>query len=157
MIYTDWQRGNYWRAVAGLTGPVARIGIEGDHLTLAARDALGEVLSGAEAVDIAPATQAARMIKSTEEVALIREGARIADLGGAAVREAIREGAREIDVAMAGRDAMEAEIARAHPASELRDTWVWVPVRPQHGWRAQPGDGAQAGARRYPEPQTPSR
>ena len=68
---------------------------------------------------------AARMIKSDEEIALIREGARIADVGGYAVRDAIREGTREIDVAMAGRDAMEAEIARAHPDSELRDSWVW--------------------------------
>mgnify|MGYP001811862592 FL=1 len=57
--------------------------------------------------------------------ALIREGARIADIGGAAIRDAIAVGVREIDVAMAGRDAMEAEIARAHPDSELRDTWVW--------------------------------
>lgn len=125
VIYTDWQRGNYWRAVAGLTGNVRRIGVEGDHLTLAARDGLAGVLGNAELVDVAPATQASRMIKSPEEIALIREGARIADLGGAAIRDAIFEDTREIDVAMAGRDAMEAEIARAHPASELRDTWVW--------------------------------
>ncbi|MHA3977647.1 aminopeptidase P family protein [Halovulum sp. GXIMD14794] len=124
VIYTDWRRDNYWRAVRELVGPPTRLGIEADHLTLAQRDKLGEFL-GAEPVDIAPATMAARMLKSDEEIALIREGARIADLGGAAIRDAIRTGAREIDVAMAGRDAMEAEIARAHPDSELRDTWVW--------------------------------
>ncbi|MEL6979473.1 MAG: M24 family metallopeptidase, partial [Pseudomonadota bacterium] len=78
-----------------------------------------------ELVDLAPATMAARMIKSSEEIALIREGARIADLGGEAIRRAIEPGAREIDIAMAGRDAMEREIARAHPESELRDSWVW--------------------------------
>jgi len=33
--------------------------------------------------------------------------------------------AREIDIAMAGRDAMELEIAKSFPHSELRDTWVW--------------------------------
>ena len=125
VIYTDWQRGNYWRAVAELTGAPGRVGIEADHLTLAARDALAEALGGPETVDIAPATMASRMVKSDEEIALIREGARIADVGGHAVRDAIREGTREIDVAMAGRDAMEAEIARAHPDSELRDSWVW--------------------------------
>ena len=125
VIYTDWQRGNYWRAVAELTGAPGRVGIEADHLTLAARDALAEALGGPETVDIAPATMASRMVKSDEEIALIREGARIADVGGYAVRDAIREGTREIDVAMAGRDAMEAEIARAHPDSELRDSWVW--------------------------------
>ena len=125
VIYTDWQRDNYWRAVRDLSGGARRVGIEGDHLTLAQSAKLAEFLGAPEVVDVAPATMRARMIKSTEEIALIREGARIADLGGAAIRAAIHEGAREIDVAMAGRDAMEAEIARAHPDSELRDTWVW--------------------------------
>ncbi len=125
VIYTDWERDNYWRAVATLTNGAGRIGIEGDHLPLAGRSTLADMLGGPEIVDIAPDTMAARMIKSPEEIALIREGARIADVGGYAVRDAIREGAREIDVAMAGRDAMELEIARSHPDSELRDTWVW--------------------------------
>ena len=57
--------------------------------------------------------------------ALIRQGAAVADVGGYAIREAIREGAREIDVAMAGRDAMELEIAERFPDAEYRDTWVW--------------------------------
>jgi creatinase len=35
------------------------------------------------------------------------------------------KGVREIDVAMAGRDAMELEIARRFPDAEYRDTWVW--------------------------------
>jgi creatinase len=65
------------------------------------------------------------MHKSAAEIALIREGARIADVGGYAIRDAVREGAREIDVAMAGRDAMEVEIARSFPEAEYRDTWVW--------------------------------
>jgi len=125
VIYTDWQRDNFWRAVARLTGGAGRIGIEGDHLTLAAQATLNDILAAPELLDIAPDTMAARMLKSGEEIALIREGARIADIGGAAIRAAIRPGTREIDVAMTGRDAMEAEIARAHPDSELRDTWVW--------------------------------
>lgn len=124
LIYTDWQRDNFWRAVASLTN-AGRLGIEGDHLTLAARETLLDVLGAPELVDIAPETMAARMVKSNEEIALIRDGARIADIGGAAIRDAIRPGTREIDVAMAGRDAMELEIASSHPNSELRDTWVW--------------------------------
>jgi creatinase len=125
LVYTDWARDNFWRAVSHVLGEVRRIGIEGDHLTLQQAGTLGEFL-GAETVDIAPAAMRARMVKSPEEIALIREGARIADIGGHAIREAIRPGAREIDVAMAGRDAMELEIARRFPDSELRDTWVWV-------------------------------
>lgn len=125
LVYTDWRRDNFWRAVADLAGAAGRIGVEGDHLTLAMRDKAAEFLSGAELVDLAPDAMAARMVKSAEEIALIRDGARVADIGGRACRAAIAEGAREIDVAIAGRDAMEREIARAHPGSELRDTWVW--------------------------------
>ena len=125
VIYTDWERNNYWRAVKDVMGGAKSIGIEGDHLTLAQRALAEEFLTGASFTDIAPDTMTARMLKSAEEIALIREGARVADHGGEAIRDAIRVGAREIDIAMAGRDAMEEEIARAHPNSEIRDSWVW--------------------------------
>lgn len=125
VIFTDWKRDNYWRAVQSLIGTAKRIGIEADHMTLANRNTALAMLDNPELIDIAPDTMASRMIKSAEEIALIREGARIADVGGAAIHAAIHEGTREIDVAMAGRDAMELEIARAHPDSELRDSWVW--------------------------------
>jgi creatinase len=125
LVYTDWARDNFWRAVRALAGGARRVGIEGDHLTLRQSAKLADFL-GAEAVDIAEDAMANRLVKSAEEIALIREGARIADIGGVAIRDAIRPGAREIDAAMAGRDAMEAEIARAFPDSELRDSWVWL-------------------------------
>ena len=125
VIYTDWQRDNYWRAVKALVHGAKRIGVEADQLTLAMRDKAMDFLDSPELVDIAPAAMVSRMVKSSEERALIREGARIADLGGAAIREAIRVGAREIDVAIAGRNAMELEIADTFPNGEMRDTWVW--------------------------------
>lgn len=125
VIYTDWKRDNYWRAIDSLIRGSTRIGVEGDYLTLAARSTMEAILGERTLIDIAPATMAARMLKSDEEIALIREGARIADVGGYAVRDAIKLGTREIDVAMAGRNAMELEIARAHPDSEIRDSWVW--------------------------------
>lgn len=125
ITYTDWARDNYWRAILSVTGPGRRIGIEADHLTLAQRDRLQAGLAPAEVVDIAPASMRQRMHKSEAEIALIRAGAAVADIGGEAIRAAIREGAREIDVAMAGRDAMELEIAARFPEAEYRDTWVW--------------------------------
>ncbi|WP_233495436.1 aminopeptidase P family protein [Rhodosalinus halophilus] len=125
LTYTDWARGNFWRAVAHVAGTGRRLGIEGDHLTLAARADLDAHLAPVSVTDLAPATMRQRMTKSPAEIALIRQGAAVADIGGAAIRDAIREGAREIDVAMAGRDAMEAEIARRFPEAEYRDTWVW--------------------------------
>ncbi|WP_435312717.1 aminopeptidase P family protein [Primorskyibacter sedentarius] len=125
ITYTDWKRNNYWRAILSVTGPGKAIGYEADHISLAQFALLKEFLSPSRKIDIAPATMRQRMHKSPAEIALIREGARIADVGGYAIRDAIREGTREIDVAMAGRDAMEAEIARAFPDAEYRDTWVW--------------------------------
>jgi len=125
LIYTDWQRNNYWRAVSSICPQASRIGIEGDHMTLAARELMGEFLGGAEACDLNREIMGLRLIKSAEEIELIKGGARTADIGGEAIRDAIRVGTREIDVAMAGRDAMELEISRAYPDSEIRDSWVW--------------------------------
>ena len=125
LIYTDWKRDNYWRAVNHVLPETDLVGIEGDHLTLAARQKMESLNSNLQAEDISNDIMTLRMIKSAEEIALIKGGARIADIGGAAVRGAIQTGAREIDVAMAGRDAMELAIARDYPDSEIRDTWVW--------------------------------
>ena len=125
ITYTYWQQGNFWRAVASVAGSDAVIGYEGDHLTLQMRDAAEGFLRPAAMIDIAPATMRQRMFKSAAELELIRAGAAVADVGGFAIRDAIAEGARELDVAMAGRDAMELDIARRFPDAEYRDTWVW--------------------------------
>ena len=125
ITYTDWQRDNYWRAIRSVTGTGRAMGYEADHLTLAQKARLEEFLAPSSATDIAPATMRQRMHKSAAEIALIRQGTAVADVGGYAIRDAIREGTREIDVAMAGRDAMELEIAKRFPDAEYRDTWVW--------------------------------
>jgi len=130
LIFTDWKRGNFWRAVRHVLGSVRSLGIESDHLTLTQSTMLAEFLGAPRTVDIAPAVMAGRFVKSAEEIALIREGARVADLGGYAIRDAIGGGASEIEIAQAGRNAMETEIARAFPDSELRDTWVWFQSGP---------------------------
>ena len=148
ITYTDWTRDNFWRVVAGITGTGKAIGCEADHLTMVQAEKLNAFLKPARGMDIAPGTMAQRMVKSAAEVALIRHGAQVADIGGAAIRAAIRAGAREIDVAMAGRDAMETEIARRFPDAEYRDTWVWFQSglntdgahNPVTGRRLQPGD-----------------
>lgn len=125
ITYTDWQRDNFWRAILSVTGEARVIGYEGDHLTLIQRDKLLDFLKPTGTRDIAFHTMRQRMAKSDAEIALIRECTAIADVGGYAIRDAVREGMREIDVAMAGRDAMELEIARVFPDAEYRDTWVW--------------------------------
>ncbi len=125
LIYTDWQRNNYWRAVKSILANMRYIGIEADHMTLAARDTMKSLLGEVKSIDLNADIMKLRMVKSSEEIELIKGGARTADIGGEAIHAAIAEGVREIDIAMAGRDAMELEIARSYPDSELRDNWVW--------------------------------
>ncbi|MEO9778911.1 MAG: aminopeptidase P family protein [Sedimentitalea sp.] len=125
ITYSDWQRDNFWRAVASVAGTGKVIGYEGDHLTLMQRDKLEDYLQPLTMVDLFETTMRQRMHKSEAEIALIRQGAQVADVGGYAIRNAIKAGVREIEVAMAGRDAMEAEIAKRFPDAEYRDTWVW--------------------------------
>ncbi len=125
ITYTDWQRDNFWCAVLSVAGSGKTIGCENDHISMQQFGKLNRFLQPSATVDIAPDTMTQRIHKSPAEIALIRHGAHVADVGGYAIRDAVREGAREIDVAMAGRDAMEAEIARRFPDAEYRDTWVW--------------------------------
>ena len=125
ITYTDWARDNYWRAILSVSGKGRVIGFEGDHLTLAQSTKLDAFLAPSRRVDIAPATMRQRMHKSPAELEIIRAGAAVADVGGYAIRDSVAAGKREIDIAMAGRDAMELEIARRFPDAEYRDTWVW--------------------------------
>ena len=125
ITYTDWQRNNYWRAIASVTRQGAVVGYEGDHMSLIQATAMDAFLNPTARVDLAQATMTQRLMKSPAEIMLIRAGAATADVGGYAIKEAVRAGEREIDVAMAGRDAMEAHIAREFPDAEYRDTWVW--------------------------------
>ena len=125
LIYTDWERDNYFKAIISLVKKVKKIGVEKDHLTMERYQNLKDSLGNPEIIDIAPSTMLQRMIKSEEEIVLIKSGAKIADIGGEALVKEIKVGATEIDIAMAGRDAMEKAIAKYHPNSELRDTWVW--------------------------------
>ena len=125
ITYTDWARDNYWRAVRSVTGEGKVIGCEADHLTLVQSEKLNAFLKPSRGVDISKGAMEQRMMKSAAEIALIRHGAGVADVGGFAIREAVKAGLREIDIAMAGRDAMELEIAKRFPDAEYRDTWVW--------------------------------
>ena len=125
ITYTDWQRNNYWRAILSVTGAGKTIGYEADHLTLSQSKLMDAFLSPKAKVDMAPVTMRQRMHKSAAEIELIRACAQVADVGGYAIKDAIKAGTREIDVAMAGRDAMELEIAKRFPDAEYRDTWVW--------------------------------
>lgn len=148
LVYTDWQRDNYFKALQRLLPVRGRIGIEADHITVERRDRLSALLPAVTLVDIAPAVMAQRMVKSPAEIALIREGARIADIGGAACVAAIAAGVPEHEIALAGTGAMVREIARSFPDAELMDSWTWFQSgintdgahNPVTSRRLEPGD-----------------
>lgn len=126
LIYTDWQRDNYFRAVREAVPQGARrVGLEFDHVSLDHRRKFDVSLEGIEFLDVAPATMRMRMVKSAEEIELIKIGTAVADIGGASCVEAIAEGVPEYEVALAATSAMTREIARRVPHGELRDTWTW--------------------------------
>lgn len=152
VVYTDWRRDNYYHAVAEILRTrgisARRVGVENDFMSLTTREQFGAALPHAELVDVSEATMRQRMIKSDEEIDVITHGARIADLGGAAIVAAIGEGVPEYEVALAGTEAMVHEIASTFPDSEIRDTWVWfqsgINTDGAHNWpttrRIQRGD-----------------
>jgi creatinase len=125
ITYTDWRRDNYFYALQEALPGVKRLGIEFDHVNLELRKLLQDAFPEVEFVDIGSPTMWLRTIKSAEEIALIKEGARTADIGGEAVRDAIREGVPEYEMALAGTQAMVRHIAKTFPHAELMDTWVW--------------------------------
>lgn len=125
VAYTDWSKDNFLHAVQEETKGCRRIGIEFDHVNLDNHRLLTEALPGVEFADVGAATMWIRTVKSAEEIALIGQGAQIADIGGAACRAAIGPGVREHEVALASTSAMVREIARRFPNAELMDTWTW--------------------------------
>ena len=126
IIYTDWKRDNYYRAINSiLPQDKLRIGYEADHLSLQGLDAFRLFYPASVFLDVGLELMGNRMIKSAEEIELIKNGARIADIGGYACREAIKENVPEYEVAIASTDAMIREIAATYPHVELRDTWTW--------------------------------
>ncbi|WP_175444014.1 aminopeptidase P family N-terminal domain-containing protein, partial [Pseudomonas sp. NBRC 111141] len=125
IVYTDWQRDNYFVAIQQALPLASRIGVEYDHLNLQNHAKLAACYPKAELLDIGAPCMRMRMIKSAEEQALIRHGAQVADIGGAAIVEALRDQVPEYEVALHATQAMVREIAKRFPDAELMDTWTW--------------------------------
>ena len=128
VIYTDWKRDNFLKAIVSIIGredPPKKIGIENDHITVDTKDKLNSIFSNAIFKNIANHLMKQRMVKSDEEIEIIKNGARIADLGAEEIVKHIKPGQTELEIAIAGRDCMEREIAKTYPEAEYMDTWVW--------------------------------
>ena len=128
VIYTDWKRDNYLKAIVSIIGrdePPKNIGIENDHVTLDMKEKLISIFSFSKFSDVSKYLMNIRMIKSNEEIDIIKNGARIADIGGEEIVKNIKVGATELEIAITGRDKMEREIEKTYPNAEYMDTWVW--------------------------------
>ena len=128
VIYTDWKRDNYLKAIVSIIGrdePPKNIGIENDHVTLDMKEKLISIFTFSKFSDVSKYLMNVRMIKSNEEIEIIKNGARIADIGGEEIVKNIKVGATELEIAITGRDKMEREIEKTYPNAEYMDTWVW--------------------------------
>ncbi len=128
IIYTDWKKDNFLKAIVSIIGrddPPKTVGIENDHITLDIKEKLNSIFSFSNFNDISKELMNLRMIKSQEEINIIKNGARIADLGAEEIVKHIKVGQSELEIAIAGRDRMEREIAKTYPNAEYMDTWVW--------------------------------
>ena len=128
VIYTDWKRDNYLKAIVSIIGrdePPKNIGIENDHVTLDMKEKLISIFTFSKFSDVSKYLMNIRMIKSNEEIEIIKNGARIADIGGEEIVKNIKVGATELEIAITGRDKMEREIEKTYPNAEYMDTWVW--------------------------------
>lgn len=136
LVYTDWKKDNYLKALKDLIGNAKSVGVEYDHLNLQMAQRFKENLDLKSMEDVSQLAMKMRMIKSQEEFEFYRKSARIADLGGFEVRKWIQEGVSEHLIATKGTEAMVHEIATSFPNTEIRDSWIWL----QSG--AQNTDGA---------------
>ena len=128
IIYTDWKKDNFLKAITSIIDEnkiPKNIGIENDHITLEMNEKIQSIFSASVFTDISKKLMKLRMIKSKEEIEIIKNGARIADIGGEEIVKNIKEGATELEIAITGRDKMEKEIAKTYPDAEYMDTWVW--------------------------------
>lgn len=72
-MFTDWARDNFFRAVAEELGVTkGAVGIEEDHLTIEKRHKLLQHLDSPTLVDVSQPTMKMRMVKSKEEIAVIK-------------------------------------------------------------------------------------
>ena len=128
IIYTDWKRDNFLKSIVSIIGrdePPKNIGIEHDHITLEVENKLKSIFSFSNFSDISKKLMKLRTIKSKEEINIIKNGARIADIGAEEIVKHIKVGESELEIAITGRDRMEREIAKTYPDAEYMDTWVW--------------------------------
>lgn len=118
------------RDFARSSGPSPkRIGVERELLPLRVYDALTRVFEGTEMVEIGDLLAAARIVKSAEEIRLLRLAAEIAKVGATAFLEALGEGTSELAVAAHATAQMDRALAALLPEG-LTSSYAYCQVGP---------------------------
>ena len=74
IIYTDWKRDNFLKAIVSIIGrdePPKNIGIENDHITLEVKEKLSSIFTFSVFSDVSKDLMQTRMIKSAEEIEIL--------------------------------------------------------------------------------------
>ena len=74
VTYTDWERDNFFKAVQQLVGSNKNVALEYDHCNLQNFDKFKKALPNANFTDIGVPTMKLRMVKSKEEIDVIKNG-----------------------------------------------------------------------------------
>ena len=135
-----WDTTNAIDGMVGLVGDIlsergiqsGRLGIEEDCVSITLQNVLREKLNNMQLVDMGYSMMVEQMIKSEEEINLIRHGAQICDIGAEAFVSAVTEGITEVQLARAAVTAMEEEICRRFPGYECDGTFCWAQSGSEH-------------------------
>ncbi|TAN31473.1 aminopeptidase P family protein [bacterium] len=97
----SWRDGDDpYELVSGALGKSPRLGVEKEHLTLRAAEALRERSGAGELVDVAPVIRRLRLIKGPAEVDRLQRAAAITDRVTDEVFGGLRAGLSELEVAL---------------------------------------------------------
>lgn len=148
-VYTDWNKSNFLEVVKTECSEFKKFGFEADHMNVklfndmksycfgekeepspkkarAESNGNGHAVDSAVAfVDVSQKLMAQRLVKSPEEIKLIRKACEIANAGCDRTIEALAENKMEWKIAEAGVQRMNELISDAFPTTEMRDTWIW--------------------------------
>ena len=135
-----WDTTNAIDGMVGLVGDIlsergihsGRLGIEEDCVSITLQNVLREKLNNMQLVEMGYSMMVEQMIKSEEEINLIRHGPEICAIGAEAFVSAVTEGITEVQLARAAVTAMEEEICRRFPGYECDGTFCWAQSGSEH-------------------------
>ncbi len=101
-----------------------RVGVEKDVMPVGVHEALHTALPGSDFVDVSTALMEQRLVKSSEEVDLLRANGEISDVGTEAIMAAMAEGRTELEISNEALVATDQALVERFPELESFGTVV---------------------------------